>query len=404
MAIAKGINKTLAYKIQSGLGVASSGSGGTALRRVTGMLDIAKATYSNNEIATHQQHTGDIHGIASTAGSVNGNLSPSTYKDLFASLLRKTFAATTAITGASITIAGTGPYTITRAAGSYLTDGIKIGDIIQLSAGSFNANNLLKNILVTGVTALVITGTPVVAASTLTAEGPIASSTVTVVGKKTLAPLTGHTNDYYTFEEWYSDISRSHLFPDVQVASADITIPATGIVTSNFALVGLGGTTEAGTQVLTSPTGTTTNVVSSVSGFALVGGTRYATITSAQIKIDGQTAAGEAAIGSNTIADTNRGHIKVTGQFAATFDSDTLGTPFINETTTSLVLVLADSRTDNANFVTFSMSAVKLFSKTQDDGEKQIVRTYSFVAQFNSAGGAALANDQTILTIQDSQA
>jgi hypothetical protein len=157
MAIAKGINKTLAYKLQSGLGVAASGAGGTALRRVTGMLDISKATYSNNEIATHQQHVGDIHGIASTAGSVNGNLSGATYKDMFASVLRKVFTATAPITGAGITIAGSGPYTITRAAGDFLAGGIKIGDVIQLSAGAFNANNLLNNILVTGVTATVLT-------------------------------------------------------------------------------------------------------------------------------------------------------------------------------------------------------------------------------------------------------
>jgi hypothetical protein len=404
MAIAKGINKTLAYKLQSGLGVAASGAGGTALRRVTGMLDISKATYSNNEIATHQQHVGDIHGIASTAGSVNGNLSGATYKDMFASVLRKVFTATAPITGAGITIAGSGPYTITRAAGDFLAGGIKIGDVIQLSAGAFNANNLLNNILVTGVTATVLTCLTVNSGATLTAEGPISGSTVTVIGKKTIAPLTGHTNDYYTFEEWYSDIARSHLFPDVQIASADITIPATGIVTSNFALVGLGGTTQAGAQVLTGPTGTTSSVVSSVSGFALVGGTRYATITTAQVKIDGQVAPGEAAIGSNTIADTNRGHIKVSGQFSATFDADTLATPFINETLTSLVLVLADSRTNNANFVSLSMPAVKLFSMTGDDGEKQIVRTYSFVAQINAAGGAALANDQTIISIQDSLA
>jgi hypothetical protein len=38
--------------------------------------------------------------------------------------------------------------------------------------------------------------------------------TGTVVGKKTLAPMTGHTNDYFTFEEWYPDISQSEQFVD----------------------------------------------------------------------------------------------------------------------------------------------------------------------------------------------
>lgn len=402
MTVAQGINKTIAVKKQSGLGTAASGSGGSALRRVTGMFDLVKDTYSNNEIVTHQQHTGDIHGIAKTEGTINGNLSPGTFQLLLAALLRADFAAVSAISSLSLTIAGSGPYTITRASGDFLTGGIKIGDVIRLTGASLAAGNVGKNILVTGVTSSVITGTPVVADSTLTAEGPIASCTVTVTGKKTKVPTSSHTSDYFTFEEYFSDIARSHVFPDCQVASCAISIPATGIVTSNFSIVGLGESTESGSQVLTSPTASTTSVVSSVAGKVLVGGTALGTITSATVTIDGATAAGEAAIGSNTVADTYRGRVKVSGSFSALYESDTLAASFLNETTTSLVLVLADARDDAADFVTLSMSAVKLFSRKADDGEKQIIRTYDFVAEYNGSGGAALANDATILTIQDS--
>jgi hypothetical protein len=45
-----------------------------------------------------------------------------------------------------------------------------------------------------------------------------------------------------------------------------------------------------------------------------------------------------------------------------------------------------------------------VFSDTPDDGEKTIVRSYAFTAEYNGSGGAALALDQTILSIQDTQA
>lgn len=405
MAVAQGIKKTIAYKKQSGLGTAASGAGGQLIRRESANFNVTKDAYSSNEITSHQQHTGDIHGVRSTAGTINALASPLSYQDFLGSLLRKAWAATSNITGLSLTIAGSGPYTITRGSGDFLTGGIKIGDVVQLSGGSLTASNVGVNLLVTNVTATVLTVVVVAANTTLTAEGPIASCTVSVPGKKVYAPTSAHTNDYYTIEENWTDLTRYHIHQDIQIGSAEFNIPATGNVALNFNLVGLGYRTKSGTQTLTSPTAeTTTSVVSSVSGKVLVGGTAYASITSARVLIDGQVTSGEAVIGSNYRPDNQRGRIRVSGSFTALYESDTLGAIFDDETATSIVLVLADDNTGGADFVTLSMSKVKLFSDDADDGEKQIVRTYNFVAEINGAGGASLANDQTIITIQDSLA
>jgi hypothetical protein len=92
--------------------------------------------------------------------------------------VRRAFAAVAAITGLSITIAGSGPtYTVTRAAGSWLTDGVKVGQVGRLTAGSFNAANLNKNLVIC-VTATVLTVMPVNGVA-LVAEGPIAAATWT---------------------------------------------------------------------------------------------------------------------------------------------------------------------------------------------------------------------------------
>lgn len=405
MAVAQGINKTISYKKQSGLGTAASGSGGQLIRRENASFNVNKDAYSSNEIVSHQQHTGDTHGVRSTVATLNGLVSPLTYQDFMGSLCRKAWAATTSITGLSLTIAASGSlYTITRSAGDFLTGGIKIGDVVKLSGGSLDAANVGVNLLVTGVTATVLT-VLVLSGDALTEEGPIASSTVAVPGKKVYVPTSSHTNDYYTFEENFTDLTRYHLHQDIQIGRAEINMPATGNVTIAWGLVGLGYRTKSGTQVLTSPSAeTTTSVVSSVSGKVMIGGTVYASVTSARVTIDGQITSGEAVIGSNYRPDNQRGRVRVSGTFTALYESDTLGAIFDDETATSLVLVLADDNTASADFVTLSMSKVKLFSDDADDGEKQIVRTYSFVAEINGAGGTSLANDQTIISIQDSQA
>ena len=407
MSVAQGISRTIAYKKQTGLGSSASGSGGTLLRRVTANLNVTKDTYENNEIVSHQQGTGFTYGIAKTGGTLNGLLSGTSWMPFIGSLLRKDPAATSAMSSLSLTIAASGSnYTVTRGSGSFLTDGLKIGDVVQLSGGSLNSNNVSKNLVVVAIgSATVATVNVLKSGGTLTAEGPIASCTMTVMGKKSWVPTSGHTNDYYTVEDFDSDLTLSRVYPDVQIGQLEVAMPATGNVTSNFTLVGLGAVSKGGSQILTSPSAApTTAVFGAVAGAVYVGGTRYGTITSLNITINGNVTQGEATIGSNTIADVQRGRIVVTGSFSAVFDAETLATPFDNETATSLIMVLADARTDAANTMAFVMSSVLISSTDRDDGEKQLVGTYNFTAQINGAGGAALANNQTIISVQDSQA
>lgn len=405
MSVAQGINKITVIKAQTGLGVPATGSGGQVLRRKTSIGKKARASYTNDEIVQHQQSTGVNLGTASTSWDFDGLLSPGTYATPLASLLRKVFSATAAITGLSLTIAGAGPYTVTRSAGSYLTDGVKIGDVVRITAGTYvNAVNRDNNIVVTSLTALVLTGVTL-NGSVLIAEGPIATSTLTVIGKKALAPLTAHTDTIFTVEEWYGDLSKSELFPDLRIGQADLGLPASGNATIKLASMGLGVRTRGVAQVLTSPTAaTTTPVLTAVRGVVLANGVAQQGITSITVSIKANLNAIGPVLGSNFNPDMSRGRIEVSGSFTALFDSTTLGTLFDNETVTSLIAVMAADTTNNADFVAINLSALKLTGDDPDDGEKAVMRTYPFTAQINAAGGSALSSDQTIVTIQDSAA
>ena len=402
---AQGINKITVIKAQTGLGVAATGAGGQILRRKTSVAKKTRATYANDEIVQHQQSTGVNLGTASTSWDFDGLLSPGTYAVPLQSLLRKVFAAGAVTAAAALTIASAGQaYTVTRGTGSYLTDGIKVGDVVQLGGGSFNAANAGNNLLVAALTATVAT-VMTINGSALVAEGPIASGVMTVAGKKSLVPMSGHTDTLFTVEEWYGDISKSELLPDLRIGQADIGLPASGNATLKLTSQGLGVRTRGNAQVLTAPApATSTPVLTAVRGVVLANGVPQTGITSISLTIKGNLSEVGPVVGSNFNPDMSQGRVEVTGTFSALFDSTTLGALYDNETVTSLVAVMAADTTNGADFVAINLSAIKLTDDAPDDGEKAIIRTYPFTAQINAAGGAALASDMTIMSIQDSKA
>jgi hypothetical protein len=85
----------------------------------------------------------------------------------------------------TLTIAGTGPYTITRSAGDFTADGWVAGNMCQLSGSGLSAGNKNRNLQITGVTSTVLTVVCLGQDRTMVAEGPIASCTVaTAMTKK----------------------------------------------------------------------------------------------------------------------------------------------------------------------------------------------------------------------------
>ena len=403
MAVEQGQLKKLAYKKQTGLGSAASGSGGQYLRRETAAFNLMKDKFNSNEIVTHQQYTGDTYGVSKTSGTLSGVISPATYAAFFGSLLRADFAAITAISGISLTIAGSGPYTLTRASGDFLIGGIKIGHVVRITAGTYTGTARDINLIVTGVTATVLT-VVVANGSTLTAQGPVASSTVSVIGKTTKVPTTGHTNDYYTLEEWYPGNSKSRLYTDMQPASAAVQVPATGNATISMPFVGL-GRTKGGSQVLTSPTAENTNTILSASNaYILINGARTTVATSMSLTIDGKVTHGEPVIGSRTLSDVVRGEVNVSGTVTVQYDAETISDLFVNETAVSIICVLFADGSATSDFISFVIPRAKFFGDDIDDGKKQLVMTLPFTAELNASGGAALASDQTTIGMQDSQA
>lgn len=406
MTIEQGVFKETRIKRQSAKGTLAGTSDGQIMRRESSINEFTKEAYdTSSEITTTQQVKSVRHGVVLGNVALDGLLSPGTYSDIISAILRKDFAAVSAITGMSITIATSGDnYTITRGSGSFLTDGIKIGMIARLTDGTFATGNLNNNVLVLAVTALALT-VKTLNGFALTAEGPITGATLTVPGKVSYVPDSGHTNVYYTVEDWYNTgTGYSERNRDVKYGKADFALPGSGNATVKFAGNGLAQTNATSVYFTAPAAESSSEVVVAASGALIVNGAPVATVTDLSFSVDGSLAPADGVVGTNERPDIFQGLVKVTGSFTGYFEGGTIPALFLNETKTNIISALTASTDKNADFITFTLSCVKLSSSTPDDGQTGLKRTYNFTAYRNAAGGAALADYASTIMVQDSLA
>jgi hypothetical protein len=403
---AQGLFKQTCFGKQVALGTPKTGAGGQILRRKTAVFTASRDTSTNDEIVSHRQDTGITYGLKKATGKIDGNLSSGTYSLLIAAAVMADFAAITPLViGTDVTAAATAPQIVDGSAG-LLAGGLKVGHVGRFTGfTSTQAGNNSRNFWITALTAGNMTGIFLDGGAAMVAGAETGSVTFTVVGKCTHAPSTGHTNDFFTFEEWYADKSKSEVFPDCKVNQVATSLPAAGPATVSLDIIGVGTRTLAGSQSFTSPTAeTTTGVVQALHGAIYVNGTVVDHVTSLSITIDRGISPVGASIGSNVSPDLNQGRIKVSGTFTAMFDSTVLSALFDAETAVSLAVVSAVDNTATSSFVGFTMPVVKLTGDAPDDGEKVVMRTYPFTAEYYGSGGTALAFDKTIIQVQDSDA
>ncbi len=400
---AAGLFKQIAYKKEVSYGLVPAAAAAQALRRVSSTNDLAKDTYLSQEIKQSFQKSDFRHGVRRWRGKVTGDLSCKTWSDFIGFALKRDFAAVTAITGASITIAGTGPtWTVTRAAGDFLADGIKLAHVIRLSVGVFSAGNLAKNLIVVAVTATVLT-VLVLNASALVAEGPIATSTVTVIGKTTFIPQTGHTDNSFSLEHWFPEVTASEVYSGGKATQLAISLPPTGLAQLAMDVLGQNVTT-ASVQYFTSPTAiTTTGAMAAVNGVLRVGGVTYAIVTGLTLTIaPGFT--GDPVVGANSVPFLFPGSVMVSGSFTAYFQDAVLRDAFLNETEIDLVAAFTADNTAAADFISIHLPRIKVGSANKTDGEGGIVQTFSFQALEALTGGAGVKTEKTTIQVQDAQA
>ena len=388
---AKGVSKQIAYKKETTFGVLAGDTGGKLLRRTSADFNSTRESYESAEIRTSRQVSDFRLGTKSTDGALSGELSPNSYTDFIQSILARDFTVGGTAASVSVTIAASsGFFTLTRATGSYITDLFKVGEVVRMTGAGLNAANAGNNLLVVAVSALVLT-VRVLSDVTLIAEGPIATVAIAAVGKETFVPTSGHTDDSYTVEEWYSDIAQSEVHTGNRLGSWNVTVPASGLVTTDFTLMGKGLASKGTSQYFTTPAALgTSGIVAAVNGAVIVNGLATgACVTSFDISTSREMEASQ-CIGSDSAEEIFTGVIKISGSLNLYFEDSYVRDLFENETDTTLVLALATGSEKDAGVMTFVLPKVKLISFSKTDSSMGIVAAAAFTAVENDVTTAGL--------------
>lgn len=410
MSVAQGTRKQIRFGRQSAKGTIALVNAGKIIRRTSAAFMLKKEEYTTEEeITTTRQLNSNRHGSRMVEGSLSGILSAGTYADQLSAILMRDFLAVSAMIGMSITIdpgpvvGGVQTYTVTRAAGDFLTGGVKKGSVVRLTSGAFDPANLNKNLLVISSEALELSVIPM-NGEALVAEGPIASAAMSLPGKVTYAAPTNQTAIYYTVESWYPDVPTSERNTDVRITQADVKLPGSGNAMIDFSAIGLNQVSDPDEYFTTPAAETTTEALTASGGLLLVAGIPQAIITDLSFSLNGNGNAADPVVGTNLRPDVFMGKLVVKGSFTAYFDSQTLADAFRNETQVELLVSATDGQAGDADFVSFSMPAVKIGTADEEDAETGLKRTYSFTATYYAAGGAAVEHQQSTIMVQDSAA
>ena len=398
--IATGINNKVAYKKETAWGELAGNTGAKYLRRVSADFNLTKETYQSEEIRTDFQVADFRHGVRRAEGSLNGEFSAGSYADFFAAAVRKDFTAVTLPTASVTVTVNSGTYKLVRTVGSFITDGWKVGMVVRCDGLTAVADNS-KNLVVAAVSALDVTVVPL-DGSVLTAQGTDATVTFTVPGKVTYAPLSGHTDDSFTVEQWFSDIAQSEVYTGMKINSVGVSIPATGMTTVDFSFMGKDLTQTGTTQYFTSPTAAgATGIFAGVNGVVIYNGVKVAVITDASVNINSDLT-DAVVLGSNSIADVFEGRITVDGSMSVYFQDATFRDVFKDEVEVSIVFALTANNAKDADFATISLPRVKLGSFTKADSMDGVIASCDFTALLQGTNTAG--KELTTVMIQDSAA
>jgi hypothetical protein len=395
--MAQGIFKQVIAKRETSWGVKASASGAQLYRRVTGSFQLEKDGYESGEINTSQQVKDFRHGSRRASGSLNGEISGGAYTDFIQAALRRDFTAGVT-TGPIIVISAdetAGVSKFVRSTGSFVTNGFKLGDVISVSGFTEAGNNGL--FVVVAVSALELTVEHFDEGGVLVTEVAGDTVTIAVKGKNTYVPLTAHTDDSFTVEEFYDDDNISRTFLGMIVDTMAINIAPNSMATIDFGFMGKDAEAPTTSQYFTSPTAQPSEgIYSGPDGLLILNGVASRKVTSLTLNIANGTSM-EAVIGSTAQGAKSRGKVSVTGSLSAIFDSSAIFDYFDDETEISLTYALRSA--DNTEAFALHMDRVKVNSGTTDDGEKNIILSADFQAleYLGTADGAL----NSTLRVQD---
>jgi hypothetical protein len=379
MAIQTQVLTKVIRKKETAFGVLPAAAGAREFRKVSDSIALKKNKIQSAAIQTNAQRPMARHGGRTVDGNIGVELALGLIDSELASVVRRDWTAVAPLAGLTVTASVAAPNFV-RSAGSWITDGLALGMLVKFSgftAGAAANNGKLYTIIA-------LTATEITVAESVVAAANAAAIGLTVPGKITYIPETGHTNDSYTIEKWYSAVAESYRFTGQRVASVNIGLAADDKVSAEIAYMGQ-DRQKATAQYFTNPAAPGGgDMLVTPSGMVVINGIGTKVCTNLTCDINGNASVGK-VVGANVTPDVFMDMIDVTGQFSLYYENSAADDYFDQETAISIISRLDDGI--GGAFV-IAMPYVKVFGGGES-GDKEIIRQYDYSAGPNAAGTGA---------------
>lgn len=399
MPIQSAVGVVLAFRRETTFGtLATNDATARQVPYVSHSLALSKSAIESEEIRPDYQVATMRHGNRMVAGDMTLQLQAGTYSPLMEAVLRRDFATVPSLSAlTNVTAASTGAGgTFTRAAGSWITDGLRVGMCVRMTGWTTTATgNNARNYTIVGLTATVMT-----VAETVSAKAAGDSIVVSVPGKRTFVPLTGHTQASFTLEQWNPDVPRSNRFVGARINEMRVGLQPNARASLSFSLMGRDRQVAAGRYFTSASTPAAAVMQTGHNGLLVVNGSVSAVITGLEMTVaHGMEALN--VVGSNIASDIAYDTVRVSGTLSAYFDSTALDDVFDSESEISLILRTADDTSSGGGFIQWCLPRIKLAGGTFGTQAKSRVQSFEFTALLSD--GTA-GHEATTLVVQDSAA
>lgn len=376
--MANGSRHSMRYIAESTYGMTPATPAFKPIRHTSTTLGLSKESLQSEEIRDDRQIADFRHGAYQVGGDMNIELSFASFDGLLEAVLLGTWTATKT-TGAQSFSATVG--TVVRSAGSFLTDGFAVNDVV-INSGFTNAGNNGR-FRISALTATVMTLTAL-EGQTMVVEAAAAGRQVNSLRAILKA---GTVRRSFTVERFFGDIltidKPYHRFTGVEFNTLALAISANAMITGTLGVLGQNMTTD--TAIVAGATyaaPTTTSPLDSFTGTLNEAGTPIAVITEIQLNVENGLEA-RFVVGSKASIRPSIGRSNCSGQITAYFENSLLLDKFINETESNIVFELPDGA---GNKYIFTLPRIKYNGGQPDvEGEGPITLSMPFQALLNAA-------------------
>jgi len=224
-------------------------------------------------------------------------------------------------------------------------------------------------------------------------------------GQRVMAPASGHVRRKFMFERYHQDLDKSRLYTECRVTGFRLAVPAEGISTVEFMVMGRNRLSRAtgASPYLTAPAAaTTTEVCNSLAGAITLDGTPVGLVTAAAVNCANAAEAPQ-VLGQAFPPDVLLGRTAVDGSLTFLLDDgDTASALFESEAEVAVALTLTNA-TSGGESITVELPRVKLTSadeETRGDLSQPITCAFTALEYVGAADGVPL----TTIRITDSAA